>query len=78
MSPGGALVCGFQLGRGYDLATYDQQCAHARLELMQRWATWDREPFQQGGGYAVSVHSPRVDQSADEAQLGVALGRAEV
>ena len=66
VSPGGALVCGLQLGRGYDLATYDQQCAHAGLELIQRWATWDREPFHQDGSYAVSVHSPRINQSADE------------
>jgi SAM-dependent methyltransferase len=65
VSPGGALVCGVQLGRGYDLGTYDQQCAHAGLELIQRWSTWDREPFQQDGSYAVSVHSPRANQSAD-------------
>ena len=66
VNPGGALVCGLQLGRGYDLATYDQQCAHPGLELIQRWATWDREPFQQDGSYAVSVHSPRANQSAAE------------
>jgi len=65
VSPGGALVCGLQLGRGYDLAAYDQQCAHAGLELIQRWATWDRETFQHDGSYAVSVHSPRASQSAD-------------
>ena len=54
---GGAVVCGFQLGRGYDLATYDRQCADSGLELIQRWATWDREQLQPDGSYAVSVHS---------------------
>ena len=63
VSPTGALVCGFQLGRGYDLATYDEHCGQAGLTLVQRWATWDREPFEDHSGYALSVHSPRADQS---------------
>ncbi|PRC54475.1 SAM-dependent methyltransferase, partial [Mycobacterium sp. ITM-2017-0098] len=29
--------------------------AAAGLELVDRWATWDREPFN-GGDYAVTVH----------------------
>jgi hypothetical protein len=28
-----------------------------RGELIQRCATWDREPFQKDGRYAVSAHS---------------------
>jgi 2-polyprenyl-3-methyl-5-hydroxy-6-metoxy-1,4-benzoquinol methylase len=55
VAPGGALVAGFQLGRGYDLAAYDASCASAGLELEDRYATWDREPFR-AGDYAVSVH----------------------
>jgi SAM-dependent methyltransferase len=53
---GGALVAGFQLGRGYDLAAYDTHCSAAGLALAERFATWDREPFRSGGDYAVSVH----------------------
>ena len=49
------LVAGFQLDRGYGVDDYDAHCAAAGLELVERFATWDREPFA-GGGYAVSVH----------------------
>jgi SAM-dependent methyltransferase len=56
LRPGGALVAGFQLGRGYDLASYDEQCRQAGLEAVGRWATWDRQPWPADGGYAVSVH----------------------
>ncbi|MEP6660570.1 MAG: class I SAM-dependent methyltransferase [Acidimicrobiales bacterium] len=56
VAPGGALVAGFQLGRGYDLDTYDYDCRTSGLELVERWATWDREPFSTGANYAVSVH----------------------
>jgi SAM-dependent methyltransferase len=66
VSPVGTLVCGFQLGRGYDLATYDQHCGQAGLELMQRWATWDCESFTADAGYAVSVHAHRADQAASK------------
>jgi len=67
VSASGALVCGFQLGRGYDLAAYDQHCVEARLTLVQRWATWDRGPFRNGSGYAVSVHAPRAERAGEEA-----------
>ena len=53
---GGAMVAGFQLDRGYDLTAYDAACDNAGLSLVERWATWDREPFVAGGNYAVSVH----------------------
>jgi SAM-dependent methyltransferase len=53
---GGLVVAGFQLGRDrLSLGEYDRLAAEAGLELMARWATWDREPFA-GGDYAVSVH----------------------
>ncbi len=52
---GGVMVAGFQLDRGYGIDDYDAHCAAAGLELVERFATWDRQPFD-GGGYAVSVH----------------------
>ena len=55
MKPEGALVAGFQLGRGYALDAYDAHCADGGLVLAERYATWDRDPFA-GGDYAVSVH----------------------
>lgn len=56
LTPGGALVAGFQLDPGrLDLPTYDGHARAAGLTLAERWATWDRQPFE-GGGYAVSVH----------------------
>jgi 2-polyprenyl-3-methyl-5-hydroxy-6-metoxy-1,4-benzoquinol methylase len=54
--PGGALVCGFQLGRGYELDDYDADCAAVGLTLDARYATWDRMLFPGDGSYAVSVH----------------------
>ena len=53
---GGALIAGFQLGRGYTLAEFDEHCAAAGLALAERFATWDRGPYRPGGDYAVSVH----------------------
>jgi len=56
LGPHGLLVAGFQLDAGrLDLATYDDHAAAAGLELVERWATWDRQPYA-GGPYAVSVH----------------------
>lgn len=53
---GRALVAGFELDGRYPLQAYDAHCAAAGLELAERWATWDRQPFAAGDGYAVSVH----------------------
>jgi SAM-dependent methyltransferase len=62
--PGGLLVAGFQLEDGrLSLDDYDRYAREAGMELVQRWATWDRQPWQPGGDYAVSVH-----------QLGTTLG----
>lgn len=55
--PGGRLVAGFQLGRGYGLGSYDEHCRRAGLELAERFATWDRHELT-NGDYAVSVHRP--------------------
>jgi SAM-dependent methyltransferase len=56
VAPGGLLVAGFSLDRRYSLADYDAHAAAAGLDLLERWATWDRRPFAPGGDYAVSVH----------------------
>lgn len=56
LRPGGLLVAGFQLSTGrMPLARYDEITAAEGLQLVDRWATWDRQPFH-GGDYAVSVH----------------------
>lgn len=55
VEPGGILIAGFSLDRGYDVPSYDGDCAQAGLEQVERWATWSCEPFE-GGDYAVSVH----------------------
>jgi SAM-dependent methyltransferase len=52
----GLLVAGFQVGRGYGIDDYDAHCEAAGLVAMERFATWDRQPFEPGGDYAVSVH----------------------
>ncbi len=57
MVPGGLLVAGFQLLAGrYRLAQYDEDCAVAGLELYERFATWQREPWTPDSGYVVAVH----------------------
>jgi SAM-dependent methyltransferase len=54
--PGGRLIAGFSLGRGYGIEDYDAHCTRAGLTLEDRWSTWDRAPFKGGSDYAVSVH----------------------
>jgi len=58
LRPGGLLVAGFQLDeRGLTVEIYDDLCRAGGLSLVQRYATWDREPWRVGGGYAVSTHA---------------------
>ena len=56
LAPGGRLVAGFSLDRGYGTCDWDAACTAAGLTLVDRFATWAREPFT-GGDYAVSVHT---------------------
>jgi SAM-dependent methyltransferase len=56
LGPGGLLVAGFQLGRGYTVEEYDDHCRAAGLESVDRWSTWDGDPFGSDDVYAVSVH----------------------
>ncbi|MEV0095413.1 class I SAM-dependent methyltransferase [Streptomyces sp. NPDC050738] len=62
LRPGGLLVAGFGLDEAHlpvppslTLPEYDDGCAAAGLTLVDRFATWDADPYD-GGGYAVSVH----------------------
>jgi SAM-dependent methyltransferase len=56
LEPGGALVAGFQLRPGgLTLERFDALAAAAGIPLGRRYATWDEDPFVEGGGYAVSV-----------------------
>ena len=57
LAPHGFLVAGFQLiPGGVTLEQYDAFARHADLELVERWATWDRRPWSPTSDYAVSVH----------------------
>jgi 2-polyprenyl-3-methyl-5-hydroxy-6-metoxy-1,4-benzoquinol methylase len=54
----GVLIAGFDVERESDsvtIAEYDRLGNAAGLELVERWATWSRDPYE-GGPYAVSVH----------------------
>ena len=55
MKPGGLLVAGFQLTGPYTLDAYDADCHAVGLDLVERSATWEGDPYT-GGDYAVSVH----------------------
>lgn len=56
LSPDGLLIAGFQLQRGgLTVERFDALAAEAGFVLQDRFATWDREPWVEGGGYAVSV-----------------------
>ncbi len=60
----GHLVAGFGLDLAHlplddvpvSLADYDRWCHEAGITLVERFLTWDKDPFVVGQGYAVSVH----------------------
>jgi SAM-dependent methyltransferase len=57
---GGRLIAGFQLlAGGLSIERYDRLCEDARLVMEHRYATWERDPWEPGGSYAVSVHRRR-------------------
>lgn len=65
LRPGGLLVTGMGLDAAHlpldeaplDIAEFDHWCARTGLTLRQRYATWNAAPYEEGGGYAVSVHT---------------------
>ena len=57
LEPQGLLIAGFQLSPArLSIDRYDELAARASLQLVERFSTWDREPWVMGRGYAVSVH----------------------
>jgi ubiquinone/menaquinone biosynthesis C-methylase UbiE len=64
LQPGGLLVSGFGLDAGHlptgcpvtPIEDYDRACDVAGLSFLRRHATWDKDPWATGGGYAVTVH----------------------
>lgn len=63
VEPGGVIVAGFQLaradGRRVSVTDWDRWTSAAGLDLVERWATWDDEPWTLGSDYVVSVHQRR-------------------
>ena len=58
VAPGGLVIAGFQLTGRLALEDYDSAAAAAGLAPVDRFATWDRNPFT-GGDYVVTVDSKR-------------------
>lgn len=53
----GALVAGFSTDQRYRTGDYDNHCRAAGLELVERFSSWDRDPWTEDSLYAVSVHA---------------------
>ncbi|CAN5176330.1 class I SAM-dependent methyltransferase [soil metagenome] len=74
LAPEALLICGFGLDPGhlpldeapFGLASYDHWCRAAGLTLATRLATWDGDPYDDGG-YAVSIHC-RADGHTQQAR----------
>ena len=57
LTPGGVLFAGFQIMHGQmPLGEYDAATSSAGLTFVERWSTWDCEPWATIGNYAISVH----------------------
>jgi SAM-dependent methyltransferase len=54
--PGGLMVAGFSLDRGYGIGDWDEACGEAGMVAEERWSTWDRRLWSAADDYAVSVH----------------------
>jgi rhodanese-related sulfurtransferase len=62
LEPGGLLVVGFTLEPdGYTLREWDEHCAASGLPLIERYGSWERDPFVDSSSYHVSVHR-RIDR----------------
>ena len=58
VAPGGVVISGFSVDRGYTAQDWDAACAAAGLTLAERFSTWSRDPWADSSAYAVSVHRP--------------------
>jgi SAM-dependent methyltransferase len=58
VAPGGKLIAGFSLGSDYRLTDWDGHATAAGLRPVERWSTWDRDPFTDDAGYVVTMHTP--------------------
>lgn len=57
LAPHGRLVAGFATDRDYyTLAQYDEMLSALGLQLKERWATWDRQPWTSAASFTISVH----------------------
>jgi 2-polyprenyl-3-methyl-5-hydroxy-6-metoxy-1,4-benzoquinol methylase len=54
--PGGIVVIGLGLDRGYPVADMDADAGKAGLVLEHRFATWDLRPFRDDSTFAVTVY----------------------
>ncbi|MCW2538661.1 MAG: SAM-dependent methyltransferase [Frankiales bacterium] len=69
LAPAGHLVTGFGLDADHlptrcpalSLTEFDAACAAVGLALVQRYSTWQRHPFDDGG-YVVNVHRHAADR----------------
>lgn len=64
-SSGGHLVSGASLAEPVQLTHYDNWCRAAGLQPAERFASWNRAPYDRPGHYAVSIHRrpPRATRS---------------
>jgi SAM-dependent methyltransferase len=62
VTPGGHLIAGFQLERGFGIVAYDAAAADAGLERVDRFSTWEGDAWTSCDGYAVSVHRAPVER----------------
>lgn len=57
LAPGGAFIAGFSLRPDQlTVEEYDSLAAAAGLSLVERWSTWQRDPWRPGDDYQLSVH----------------------
>ena len=50
------MVAGFQLDGRFRVEEYDRSCDASGLAQVERWSSWDRQPFRTDSHYVVSVH----------------------
>jgi ubiquinone/menaquinone biosynthesis C-methylase UbiE len=55
VAPGGHLIAGFSLGRGVTADEWDAWCTDAGLRPIERYSTWDGDPWDDDGNYLVAV-----------------------